>query len=173
MRKKVDAFDRLIGRVIGSLPDWFDLPMRFFTLLGQPPFTMGIGVISVVYGTQNDDVAYVTAGVIVVITLIVNGLLKLFMRRRRPTSDYVSQMMFKTFSFPSGHATGAVISYGLVALVLATQWPMYELAIWFTFAVVAFSIGLSRIYLKAHYASDVIGGWIVGLVALAVLFVAV
>lgn len=173
MRRKVDAFDRLVGRMVGNLPSWLDLPMRFFTLLGQPPFTMGIGIVSVVYGVRNDDIVYVTAGIIVVMTLIINGLLKLFMKRKRPASDYVSQMMFKTFSFPSGHATGAVVSYGLVAFVLATIWPLYEQIIWLAFGVLAFSIGMSRIYLKAHYASDVIGGWIVGIVALIILFIVI
>jgi undecaprenyl-diphosphatase len=66
-------------------------------------------------------------------------------------------------SYPSGHAAYAV-AWVAVALVLTRALP--KVATRFalvTFAViVAVLVGLSRIYLRAHYLSDVIGGWALG-----------
>ena len=75
-------------------------------------------------------------------------------------------MLFQTFSFPSGHAAGAVVSYGLAAAVIGGKWPEYALAAWVIAFIIWVLVGLSRIYLGAHYASDVIGGWIVGFAGL-------
>jgi undecaprenyl-diphosphatase len=75
----------------------------------------------------------------------------------------------KNFSYPSGHATSGFIFYGLlVYLVWKTNIPKpYK---WLTSSIlILFSllIGFSRIYLRVHYASDVVAGFCIGLAWLA------
>ena len=65
------------------------------------------------------------------------------------------------FSFPSGHASmsmaaAVVLSYVLVRERLA---PRATLVLG---PLLALLIGLSRIYLDVHWASDVLGGWAIG-----------
>ena len=63
-------------------------------------------------------------------------------------------------SFPSGHAMGSIVFYGLLALWTEKRWLR-----WLLVALIFF-IGLSRNYLGVHYPHDVIAGWILGIVYL-------
>lgn len=136
--------------------------MEFFTLIGQPPFTVGIAAAVLGYGAALEKSHYIIAGSIAILTLIIASLLKISLHRARPINDYVRNMLFQTFSFPSGHAAGAIVSYGLAAVVIANKWPETAIVAWSVAIIISFLIGLSRVYLGAHYASDVLGGWLVG-----------
>jgi membrane-associated phospholipid phosphatase len=77
-------------------------------------------------------------------------------------------------SFPSGHATGAMAVYGFLAYAIARElpgWrPRFEVAFWS--GVLILVIGFSRIYLSAHYLTDVAAGFLVGGFWLVVAFTA-
>ena len=65
------------------------------------------------------------------------------------------------WSFPSGHAMGSFVTYGFLAYLL-TRVPRVDVPRRTAVAVLAvlvLLIGFSRIYLGAHYLSDVIGGY--------------
>lgn len=68
--------------------------------------------------------------------------------------------------FPSGHALGAMLVWGGAALVLESERRTRLLV----GGLVVFLVGLSRVVLGVHYLVDVLAGWTVGGVALAVLF---
>lgn len=67
------------------------------------------------------------------------------------------------YSFPSGHATHAV-AWAVVAIVLARELrgSPARVALVGLGVAVALAIGLSRVYLRVHYLSDVLGGWGLG-----------
>jgi undecaprenyl-diphosphatase len=102
-----------------------------------------------------------------------NSALKLLFRRARPLYDH-GLLTEHSFSFPSGHAFGAMVFYGMLAYVLLRLVPTR-----FHRAVIAASvsmvclIGVSRVLLQVHYASDVLGGfasgavWLVACIAMA------
>ncbi|WP_336322320.1 phosphatase PAP2 family protein [Streptomyces lavendofoliae] len=75
-------------------------------------------------------------------------------------------------AFPSGHAMTAAVTFGLLLWVLARfrvgGWP--RIAVLVAGAVSVVGVGFTRLYLGVHWASDVVGGWLLGgcLVALAV-----
>ena len=164
MRKAVRAFDRHVQKWVDRLPRSFRNTMLFLTLIGQPPFTVGIATAVMGYGWALQLPHYLWAGATAIGVIVLTALLKLALRRPRPRNSYVKHMLFQTFSFPSGHAAGALASYGLVAAIvtyLAVD-PFLTVVTWVTMLALAFGISLSRLYLKAHYASDIIGGWIVG-----------
>ena len=66
-------------------------------------------------------------------------------------------------SFPSGHAAYA-ITYVVMAVIVARVLPGFasRAALVFGAIVLAAVIGLTRVYLRAHYWSDVVGGWALG-----------
>lgn len=78
-----------------------------------------------------------------------------------------SDALYQTssYSFPSLHTTGAVILYGLAAYVLCQETKKKQYKPWIKAAAVLIIIAVaySRLYLKVHYLSDVIGGAILGL----------
>ncbi len=66
-------------------------------------------------------------------------------------------------SFPSGHATAAVACYGMLAVVLsAGRWSRVGVATWIGALCVILVVGASRIYLGAHWLTDVLGGYALG-----------
>lgn len=67
-------------------------------------------------------------------------------------------------SYPSGRAMGSVVGYGMLAFVLWQYQPNWRRRglIVLGIAVWVVVIGLSRVYLRAHWLSDVIGGWLLG-----------
>lgn len=88
--------------------------------------------------------------------------LKYALARTRP--EAVTEITAITPSFPSGHATSAMAVYGFVAFLIARELPSararFEVAWWA--AVIIALMGLSRMVLGLHYASDVAAGFLVG-----------
>ena len=172
MREKIHTFDRVIGKWVDHLPRGIKPIMDLFTLLGQPPITVGISAISLGYGLALDKQFYLTAGIIAIVAITLGGLLKIPIQRVRPINDYVKNMLFKTYSFPNGHAAGSLVSFGLAAIIVSNKWPELTIAAWIVALVSVLLVSLSRVYLGAHYASDIIGGWLVGGIGLiAILFI--
>jgi undecaprenyl-diphosphatase len=67
-------------------------------------------------------------------------------------------------SFPSGHATQAVAVYGMLAALVAAATPRWgrKVAAWAAAVVIAGLVGLSRLYLGAHWLTDVLAGFALG-----------
>ncbi|BCJ41961.1 hypothetical protein GCM10010168_88570 [Actinoplanes ianthinogenes] len=67
-------------------------------------------------------------------------------------------------SFPSGHALGSMVVYGMLALVLLpmfrARWRPWFLAL---AGIIVLLIGFSRIALGVHFLSDVVAGWLLGI----------
>lgn len=68
-------------------------------------------------------------------------------------------------SFPSGHSLLSAVVYLTLGVLLARVTPDRSAKIYFVALAATFTclIGLSRIYAGVHYPSDVVGGWVVGL----------
>ncbi len=67
-------------------------------------------------------------------------------------------------SFPSGHATQAVAVYGMLAALTAAataSWPR-KVAAWTVAVVIVGAVAVSRLYLGAHWLTDVLGGLALG-----------
>lgn len=94
-------------------------------------------------------------------------LLKLAFHRPRPVAFFGPSP--SSYSFPSGHAFGALCFYGVLAAIFAARTPgkAAKSCIWIVAAVLIAMIGLSRIYLGVHYPSDVIAGYCAGAVWVA------
>ncbi len=96
---------------------------------------------------------------------ILMSALKLLFHRARP-EPYFGIPMPADYSFPSGHSLVAFCFYGVLAAMISTELTRRpaRVAVWFAAALMAFGIGLSRIYLGVHYPSDVLGGYLAGAV---------
>lgn len=72
------------------------------------------------------------------------------------------------YSFPSGHAMTATTSFAIFLLVLLPVVPRAAHRLCWTVAVLAVvGVGFTRVALGVHWCSDVIGGWLLGLVVVA------
>jgi undecaprenyl-diphosphatase len=99
---------------------------------------------------------------------LLNIALKHVFHRQRPVLEN-PLVTLSSYGFPSGHTMGATIFYGVLALIITywmRSWSRRVLTGWLAALVIAL-IGTSRIYLGAHYFTDVIGAVAVGLAWLA------
>jgi membrane-associated phospholipid phosphatase len=88
-------------------------------------------------------------------------LLKMAIDRPRPVFDD-PLVMGTSKSFPSVHAVGAAIVFGMLAYFSIRALPRRWLLFVTLFGSLIALIGFSRAYLGAHWLSDVIGGWAFG-----------
>jgi len=89
--------------------------------------------------------------------------LKALVARPRPPAGLATGH-FPGASFPSGHATQAAAVYGMLAIVLAartTRWRR-RITAWAGAVSITTVVGITRLYLGAHWFTDVLGGWILG-----------
>lgn len=99
---------------------------------------------------------------------LLNPTLKGVFERVRPLHEH-GIATASGWSFPSGHSSGAVVTYGMLAYVALRVLPgRWHLPVLLGAAALAFAIGCSRIFLQVHYASDVLAGFASGTCWLAV-----
>jgi undecaprenyl-diphosphatase len=100
-----------------------------------------------------------TAAAVGVESALVNGPVKWVFRRQRPTPSGIAPHPLRkprTSSFPSGHATSAFCAAALLSDGDPQLRPFYY--------ALAGMVAWSRIHVRVHYASDVIGGIAIGIV---------
>ena len=95
-------------------------------------------------------------------TLLVS-LFKLFFGRARPDPSY-AEFVVSGMSFPSGHSTMSALVFLTIGAVIANKRGQLSEKIYILAAAgfMSFLVGLSRIGLGVHWATDVVGGWSFG-----------
>jgi membrane-associated phospholipid phosphatase len=139
--------------------------MNFITFFATHTFLLPANIILAFYFVFKRHRWYsIKVPVVALSSYLVMALLKLYFSRPRPDDP-----VFRTaagFSFPSGHAMSAMTFYGLLIYITwrnvenpFVRWLLTVLLMFFILL-----IGFSRVYLRVHYASDVLAGFSLGLV---------
>ncbi len=141
--------------------------MKVFTFLGSTPFIILLCVlvfVILIYKKQK-EYAYKCVGILVISTLI-NNIVKVIVRRPRP--EYIT-VVENTFSYPSGHTMASVTLYGfLIYFILKSKISKtYKIIFSVILGIIPVLVGISRIYLGAHYFSDVFGGALLSIMLLS------
>lgn len=118
---------------------------------------------------------YIKEGVFIVSCLLSGGVsyvLKMLIDRPRPTADFVRIVEETHYqSFPSGHVLFYTVFFGSV-MIIALYSKILKLALKILIILVCLLMiilgAVSRIYLGAHWFTDVLGGFIVGIVFLMI-----
>ncbi len=154
---------------------WMDTFMVWMTRIGGAVGVIGLslGIVLWLYFFKKDGHAIRLFLIANIGGVALNNLLKFVLRRDRPLIDPGIGAI--GYSLPSGHAMGAMIFYGFIAyLILRSQRERWLKITGALFSVVfILMIGASRIYLNAHYASDVLAGYAAGLFWLSACIVVV
>lgn len=170
MKPFIRAYDTYVGEKIGSLParwygflDWLCI---IISPIGWTVIIVGGIALALVLG----EGALVNLSVLALLLLPLAEGIKLVFRRPRPLSLYAESMRLKSYSFPSGHAYGAGLGCGYVFLFtsafLAGIW-LWLLGI--VLAATACTVAGARVYLKAHFPSDVTVGLMLGVFTISVI----
>lgn len=134
---------------------------KFITFFGSSIPLISICIISFLFIKNKKIPMYISINLIV--TAIFNLLLKNIIRRNRPVGY---RLVEETgFSFPSGHSMASMAFYGLIIYLVfkyvKNKYAKIALCTFLSILIVA--IGISRIYLGVHYASDVLAGFMISL----------
>jgi undecaprenyl-diphosphatase len=173
------AFAWLANEVLDHETQSLDLATRtFLQRFSSPDLTLAAEVVS----AMGSQVVFALGGFLVVLFIwqrrwgaaltlllvtggaqVLNDVLKELVHRTRP-SQVIGLIDAQQFSFPSGHAMVAAAFYLYLAYLswrLVRGWWRGLLVV--GLIVLVLLIGLSRLYLEAHYLSDVIAGYLAGL----------
>jgi undecaprenyl-diphosphatase len=149
-----------------------DALMDAATFLGSSPVlaaVVGLAVVLLVVRRRRVEAVFIV--IALVGTLVLNDRLKLLFQRPRPGFDWAE--VWPETGFPSGHSMNSFVVYLAIALVIWRLGGRRVGIVALVLAIVlAVSVGISRIYLGAHWLSDVIGGYLAGALWLLLLVAA-
>jgi undecaprenyl-diphosphatase len=97
---------------------------------------------------------------------LVNWIAKTVVDRNRPSVAVRLQHPHAS-SFPSGHSVQAAATFVVLGIVVTslTRRRVVRAVVWTTVALLVVAVGISRLYLGVHWATDVLAGWLVGTVS--------
>ena len=147
-------------------PSWFSSLMVLVSWPGYDPQVLivvaGMGILLFFLGLRQEAAVSVLAGVA---SLVTDDLVKLAVRRPRPSPDLVHVFReLSSYSFPSGHVVFYTVFFGFLAYLtytlLRSSWKRSLLLLLFGLLVAL--VGPSRIDLGGHWFSDVMGAYLLG-----------
>jgi len=139
--------------------------MEFITFLGKHTLLIPLNFVLIAFVIYKKQKWFaIRIASLSLSSLLLMFVLKLYFQRARPLLPVLGEA--KGFSFPSGHALISVVFYGLL---LHTVWHEVKVK-WLRnllvtlLGILILLIAFSRIYLRVHYASDVIAGLAAGFI---------
>jgi membrane-associated phospholipid phosphatase len=151
--------DLWFTQLLQSMGDWLTPVMSVFTWLGYPQAYML--VLAIIYWSVDRKLG-VRLAIFLSLVASLNSLLKQAFHAPRPywlDPDIKAIRVSNGFGMPSGHAQASTV-WLYAGSILKRKW------FWIVAIVIAFLVGLSRVYLGVHFPSQVLAGWLVGILVL-------
>ncbi|MBR3215470.1 MAG: phosphatase PAP2 family protein [Exiguobacterium sp.] len=157
----VDQMNTFVYEWLQPLPDRV---FAYVTELGSAQVIVGLSILgSLFWYWRGNRIEAWRLALVGIGTLLFTQVLKLVYGIDRPLID--ASLDVTTYSFPSGHASGSLALYGLIAYVLYRK--KQSRVVIFILLCLVLAVSLSRVILNVHYFSDVLGGWLVALTMIA------
>lgn len=173
-RNPVNNFDISISHFVQKLHHpTLDRIMIFISAFGKVPIAFASMLITAsifwIFKYKREALFIMAISFTGVITFSLKRLLS----RPRPTDEYVTLVeSYKNHSFPSGHTLSYVVFFGFLIFLMQQlkNIPVYLRNIISIFSYFMFIVGpISRVYLGAHWFTDILGGILIGLLYLLLL----
>ena len=145
--------------VTSNMTDGKNNFFKFITLLGSTKYMICMCIVFLIIAVLTNKKRLTTNVILGLITsTIVNNVVKIIVCRERP--DVLKLVEETTYSFPSGHTMAATMLYGiLIYYVYNSKLNKYIKILLITLlSLLIILIMISRIYLGAHYVTDVVAG---------------
>lgn len=164
---KTGWFDNTVYNLVRSLEcGFFDKYFVFITKFGNVPVVIGIVAVLILLFRNRHGIML---AVLAVNSALTNTIVKHIIQRERPS--VLKLIKQGGYSYPSGHSMIAVAIYGYLLYLaftkLKNKYLKYGCSI--ILSILILSIGVSRIYVGVHYASDILGGFTFALIELILL----
>lgn len=160
---KINALDEyLLERIHNILPLWFVYISKGFYFLGEAEVAVFVVLFSLGFlcwkKYWEEAIALATSTGIVL--LLIDKILKPLFNRERPLERLVDNINGK--SFPSGHASGNLLLYFLLAYMLSSYFPKFKVYFYAIAVIITIFMGLGSAYLRVHWVTDILGAYCVG-----------
>lgn len=152
------SFDlQIYNTIISYKSDFLTTIFLFFSYLCCTFYLLFLICLSFLFFKNKKEAFYVFCNALLCYGL--NFFLKIIIKRPRPFFTHL--VVEKGYSFPSGHAMMSLAVYGffIYLIIHSHMKKMYKIFLSISFFCLILFIGLSRIYLGVHYASDVLAGF--------------
>lgn len=159
--------NRLSAQAVALSRSWLPF-MTFLSFLGTSPFVSAVAVIwaaveKLVFKRGDRAILMLLS----LLALPAYELAKILVHRARPITPFILQSGLHGDSFPSGHSAGSFAIYATLGYLLYRFAPKpWTRPIAIIFISLIGLIGFSRVYIGAHFPTDVLGGWLIGLLVL-------
>ncbi|MEO7445952.1 MAG: phosphatase PAP2 family protein [Ferruginibacter sp.] len=140
--------------------------MEFITFFGSHKFLLpaNLLLIGLAFFLGKTHWAAIKIASIAISSTIVLFSLKEILKRERPPVPLLAKA--HGYSFPSGHTFTSLSFFGMLIYIVyknvKSPWLKWSLIVFMS--LLTLSVGFSRIYLKLHYASDVVAGICLGVI---------
>ena len=167
LTNNLETYDSYIYNIVYKLRcGFFDFLFIFFSYIGN---SLPVTIITIALLIILDQRDRILLGSCMIISLITNQSLKYIIRRPRPP---IEERLIKQsgYSYPSGHSMMAMCLYGVLIYLVYTKVKNKKLKILLIsiFTALILLIGFSRIYVRVHYPSDVLAGYLLTLLILII-----
>lgn len=156
-------FDEFFYKLItSSMNNTLTTIFKIITFFGSTVFMIIFALVLFIYFIlkKKNIISYLTSSCLIISTIL-NNVIKIIIRRSRP--DVIKLVTETSFSYPSGHTMASVSIYGIIIYLLLNsninKTVKYISSVGLSLLILL--IGISRIYLGAHYMSDIIGAMLV------------
>lgn len=141
---------------------------KVITFFGSTIFMVGLCVLLLVLFIilKKNIYGYIISGTLIFST-IMNNVIKVIIRRERPIYMIVRET---TFSFPSGHTMASVSMYGILIYLInkSNMNKKLKIILSIILGMIPLMVATSRIYLGAHYFSDILGAIMLATIVLLI-----
>ncbi|MBQ8902498.1 MAG: phosphatase PAP2 family protein [Bacilli bacterium] len=164
----LSSFDNFFYNIVAfNINDVMINIYKVITFLGSTTFIIAMCVFFLILFIilKKKNYGFIVAGVVIISTLV-NNLIKIIIARERPlVTSFVTE---HSYSFPSGHTMAATTLYGiLLYFVLKSNMnKKLKVILSIVLGLLPVLVALSRVYLGAHFMSDVIGAIIASTILL-------
>jgi len=164
----LSSFDNFFYNIVAfNINDVMINIYKVITFLGSTTFIIAMCVFFLILFIilKKKNYGFIVAGVVIISTLV-NNLIKIIIARERPlVTSFVTE---HSYSFPSGHTMAATTLYGILLyfVLKSNMYKKLKVILSIVLGLFPVLVALSRVYLGAHFMSDVIGAIIASTILL-------
>ena len=138
--------------------------MKFISTITEPLVLLAVSLILGVYfyfkKSRRDGVFFVS--LILIASILVKSLKEIF-QRARPLNSIIVET---GYSLPSGHALISLVFFGSLTYLFLRKKD--NLVLMLSSTILVLLIGFSRLYLRVHWLSDILAGYLIGIIILII-----
>ena len=140
---------------------------KFISFICSPKFMILVNVCLFIFIILKKKYKLFLINVASIASVVVNNIIKIIIKRERPNFLVLSNET--SYSFPSGHSMISILFFGSIIYLVNKYNIKYKKTITILLSIFIILVGLSRLYLGVHFLTDVIGGYLCGVVTLIII----